>query len=265
MGRLTGKVAVVVGGGQTPGETMGNGRATALRFAEEGAQVAVLDMRLDSAQETVEMILSAGGDARAYALDITREDDCRQIVAQVIKDFGRIDVLHNNVGIGVGDAGPLRVTAETWDRLFATNVRGIMFMCQAVVPHMREQGRGAITSISSVAAVCSAANIVAYKASKAALNAYSHALAMNNARHGIRANIIMPGLMHTPMAIEGYVAAGQVREELIARRDAAVPLGAKMGTAWDVANAALFLASDEAGFITGVELPVDGGQSAKIG
>ena len=123
----------------------------------------------------------------------------------------------------------------------------------------------AVKGVSSVAAVCNAATITAYKASKAALNAFTHALAMSNAHYGIRANVIMPGLMHTPMAIEGYVAAGQDREELIARRDAAVPLGGKMGTGWDIANAALFLASDEASFITGVTLPVDGGQSAKIG
>ena len=165
----------------------------------------------------------------------------------------------------MGDAGPTRVTEAVWDKIFDANVKGCMFMCSAVVPHMREQGGGAIVSISSVASVCSASNITAYKASKAALNAYSHALAMANAKHGIRANIIMPGLMNTPMAIEGYVAAGQDREEVISRRDRAVPLGKKMGSAWDVANAALFLASDEAGFITGVELAVDGGQSAKIG
>jgi NAD(P)-dependent dehydrogenase (short-subunit alcohol dehydrogenase family) len=140
-----------------------------------------------------------------------------------------------------------------------------MFVCKAVLPHMRERQAGVITNISSVAAVAAASNITAYKASKAALNAYTQALAMSNAKYGIRANVIMPGLMETPMAIEGYVAAGQPRQEVIARRDAAVPLRAKMGSAWDVANAALFLASDEAGFITGVALPVDGGQSAKVG
>lgn len=265
MGRLAGKHAVVVGGGQTPGATIGNGRATAIRFAQEGAFVAVLDKDLASAEETVQMIADEDGQAVAYQLDVTDENQCQQVVKHIIDNHNRIDVLHNNVGIGRGDAGPIRVDAEVWDNLFKTNVAAVMYMCKAVVPHMREQGGGSIISISSVAAIAGASNITAYKASKAALNAYSHALAVNQAKYGIRANIIMPGLMNTPMAIEGYVAAGANREEIIARRDAAVPLGAKMGSAWDVANAALFLASDEAGFITGVALPVDGGQAAKIG
>ncbi len=265
VGRLVGKVAIVSGGGQTPGETIGNGRATALRFAQEGAVVAVLDRRLPSAQETVDLITDAGGQAKAYELDITDEKACFEVMNQVISEYGHIDILHNNVGIGINDAGPGRVEEDAWDRIFDTNTKGIMFMCKAVIGHMRDRGEGVITNISSVAAVCSASNITAYKASKAALNAYTHALAMSHAKHGIRANVIMPGLMNTPMAIEGYVNAGQERSEVIARRDSAVPLGKKMGSAWDVANAALFLASDEAGFITGVALPVDGGQSAKIG
>ncbi len=265
MGRLAGKIAVVVGGGQTPGQTIGNGRATALRFAQEGAVVAVLDRRQDSAEETVDLIRAEGGAAHAYEVDITGEAGCAACVARIIEDLGRIDVLHNNVGIGTGDATPGRISEEVWDSIFDTNVKGIMFMCKAVLPHMRKAGSGAVTNISSVAAIAAAAGITAYKASKAALNAYTQALAVNNARHGIRANVIMPGLMETPMAIEGFVAAGQDREELIARRNAAVPLGGKMGSGWDVANAALFLASDEAGFITGVVLPVDGGQSAQVG
>jgi NAD(P)-dependent dehydrogenase (short-subunit alcohol dehydrogenase family) len=265
MGRLADKVAVISGGGQTPGQTMGNGRATALRFAQEGARVAVLDKRLSSAQETVQLITDAGGEARAYEVDVTHEQQCAQCVAQIVNEFGCIDILHNNVGIGAGDASPGRIDEAVWDRIFATNTKSVMFMCKAVLPHMRERQSGAITNISSVAAIASATNITAYKASKAALNAYTQALAISNAKYGIRANVIMPGLMETPMAIEGYVAAGQDRAEVIARRDAAVPLRGRMGSAWDVANAALFLASDEANFITGVALPVDGGQSAKIG
>ena len=265
MGRLADKIAVVAGGGQTPGETIGNGRATALRFAQEGARVAVLDIRLESAAETVAMIVAEGGEARAFQLDVTDENACVRCIEQIIADFGHIDILHNNVGIGAGDAAPGRISEEAWDRIFATNTKSVMFMCKAVLPHMRERKSGAIINISSVAAVAAATNITAYKASKAALNAYTQALAMSNAKYGIRANVIMPGLMETPMAIEGYVATGQPREEVVARRNAAVPLRAQMGSAWDVANAALFLASDEAGFITGVALPVDGGQSAKVG
>lgn len=264
MGRLAGKVAVVVGAGQTPGATLGNGRATAIRFAEEGATVLMVDRNAASAEETLAMARERGGDGSVLEADVTREADCQKIVEESVARYGRLDVLHNNVGIGTGDRGPASMTVEVWDRIFDTNLKSIMLVCKHALPVMRRQQAGVITNISSVAAVC-AVGIVAYKASKAAVNAYTHSLATGNARHGIRANVIMPGLMNTPMAIEGYVAAGQEREELIRRRDAQVPLGGKMGDAWDVANAALFLASDEARFITGVCLPVDGGQSARIG
>jgi NAD(P)-dependent dehydrogenase (short-subunit alcohol dehydrogenase family) len=264
MGRLAGKIAVIVGAGQTPGATMGNGRATALRFAEEGARLLLVDRNEASAHETLEMVRERGGDGSVWAADITREDDCRALVNACVDRYGRLDVLHNNVGIGTGDRGAASMTVEVWDRIFDTNLKGVMLVCKHALPVMRDQGHGVITNISSVAAVC-AVGIVAYKASKAALNAYTHSLATGNARHGIRANVIMPGLMNTPMAIEGYVAAGRDRDELVRARDAQVPLGAKMGSAWDVANAALFLASEEARFITGVMLPVDGGQSARIG
>ena len=264
MGRLSGKIAVIVGAGQTPGETLGNGRATAIRFGEEGATLLLVDRREESAAETLEQVRARGGDGSVCAADITREEDCERLVATCVERYGRLDVLHNNVGIGAGDRGPANMTADVWDRIFETNVRGIMLVCKHALPVMRRQGGGVITNISSVAAVC-AVGIVAYKASKAALNAYTHSLATGNARHGIRANVIMPGLMNTPMAIEGYVAMGRDRNELIKARDAQVPLGGKMGDAWDVANAALFLASDEARFITGAVLPVDGGQAAMIG
>ena len=264
MGRLAGKVAIIVGGGQTPGETIGNGRATAMRFAQEGARVLVVDRRLNSAQETVAMIRAEGGEALACEADVTRAEDCQRFVETAIAKFGKLDILHNNVGIGGGDRTAASMTEEVWDRIFNVNLRGIMLSCREALKPMREQGHGVITNISSVAAVC-AVSIVAYKTSKAALNAYTHALATGNTKYNIRANVIMPGLMNTPMAIEGYVAQGHDRAELIARRDAQVPLGGKMGSAWDIANAALFLASDEAKFITGVCLPVDGGQAAMIG
>lgn len=264
MGRLAGKIAVVVGAGQTPGETIGNGRATAVRFAEEGALVLLVDRDRASAEETLALVRQRGGDGSVCTADITREGDCQQLAATCVERYGRIDILHNNVGIGTGDCGAASMTVEIWDRIFDTNLKGIMLACKHVLPVMRAQRQGVITNISSVAAVC-AVGIVAYKTSKAALNAYTHALASGNAAHGIRANVIMPGLMNTPMAIEGYVAAGRDRESLIRARDAQVPLGGKMGDGWDVANAALFLASDEARFITGACLPVDGGQSARIG
>lgn len=264
MGRLAGKIAVVVGAGQTPGATLGNGRATALRFAEEGATLLLADRREDSAEETLALVRERGGDGSVCVADITREADCQRLIGEAVARHGRIDVLHNNVGIGTGDRGAASMTVEVWDRIFDTNLKGIMLACKHALPVMRAQRGGVITNISSVAAVC-AVGIVAYKSSKAALNAYTHALASGNASYGIRANVIMPGLMNTPMAIEGYVAAGRDREALVRERDALVPLGGRMGDAWDVANAALFLASDEARFITGVCLPVDGGQSARIG
>lgn len=264
-GRLANKVAIIVGAGQSPGETIGNGRATAIRFAEEGARLLLVDRRLASAEETGAMITAqCGGEWQACEGDVVNAADCERYVAACVAAYGRIDILHNNVGIGGGDGGPSTITEEAWDRIHDVNVRGIMLSCRAVLPVMRAQGSGAITNISSVAAVC-AVGMIAYKTSKAALNAYTHALAMSSARYGIRANAIMPGLMHTPMAVDGLVRLGQDREEVVRRRDAQVPLGGKMGTAWDVANASVFLASDEAKFITGAILPVDGGQSGRIG
>ena len=264
MGRLADKLTVVVGAGQTPGATIGNGRATALRFAQERAEVVCVDKDPESLQQTVEQVRAEGGVAHAVQLDITDEAACARTVSQLVAEHGRIDVLHNNVGIGTGDRGATSMPVETWERILQVNLTGIMQMCKHVLPVMREQGSGVITNISSVAAICSV-GLIAYKTSKAALNAYTHALAMGNARYGVRANVIMPGLMNTPMAVEGNVNAGADRETLIARRNASVPLKGGMGSAWDVANAALFLASDEARFITGVALPVDGGQAAKIG
>ncbi len=264
-GRLAGKIAIVVGAGQTPGDTIGNGRATSILFAREGATVACIDRRGDSARETVAMIEEEGGEAFAIEADATDEQACREFVAAVVKRCGRVDVLHNNVGIGTGDNTPTHIEPDAWDRIMAVNLKSAVLPCKAVLPVMREQGSGVIINISSVAALC-ATPTVAYKASKAALNAYTQTLATANAQYGIRANVIMPGLMNTPMAIEGISSAvGIDKAELIELRDAMVPLGAKMGDAWDVAYAALYLASDEARFVTGIALPVDGGQSARVG
>lgn len=263
--RLAGKVAIVMGAGQTPGDTIGNGRATAILFAREGAHVIAVDRRLDSAEETVAMIHDEDGEAEAVGADATREAEVAALVADCARRHGRIDVLHNNVGIGGGDAPPGQVTEEAWDRILGVNLKSVILPCKHVLPVMREQRGGAITNISSIAAVC-ATPAVAYKTSKAGINAYTQSLALGNAKYGIRANVIMPGLMETPMAIEGLSEAlGIPKQKLIEQRHASVPLGAHMGTAWDVAWAAVFLASDEARFITGVMLPVDGGQSARVG
>ncbi|MCF8111160.1 MAG: SDR family oxidoreductase [Desulfobacteraceae bacterium] len=263
--RLKDKVAIVIGAGQTPGDTIGNGRAIAVLFARQGARVLCVDRNLESARETQAMIMAEGGQAEAFQADITREEENKAIADACVKRFGRIDILVNNVGIGTGDASPMRLTEEAWDRIFSVNLKGAFLTCKHVLPVMVDQGRGAIINISSIASIC-ASSIVGYKTSKAGLNALTHTIAMKYAKKGVRANTIMPGLMKTPMAIESISrATGTEKEELIKKRDSAVPLKGGMGDAWDTAYAALFLASDEARFITSVALAVDGGQSARIG
>jgi NAD(P)-dependent dehydrogenase (short-subunit alcohol dehydrogenase family) len=263
--RLAGKAGIVVGAGQTPGETVGNGRAAAIVFAREGARVVLVDRRISSAEETAAMIRAEGGTVVCIEGDWTSRADCAAYASACVEAFGKVDFLHNNVGIGTGDADPLRLDEETFDRILNVNLKGCLLSCQAVLPIMRQQGSGTIVNVSSLAAVASTP-LTAYKISKAGMNALSQSLALANAAHGIRVNTIMPGLMDTPMAIEGTAQAqGLTREEVRERRDRAVPLRRKMGTAWDVAYASLFLHSDEAGFITGVVLPVDGGQAARVG
>jgi NAD(P)-dependent dehydrogenase (short-subunit alcohol dehydrogenase family) len=259
--RLSGKIAVVVGAGQGPGEGMGNGRATVLRFAQEGARILAVDRNLASAEETAAMVRGAGGECIAFEADVTREATLAAAMQQAIARWGRIDILHNNVGVSIagGDKPLLELTEEAFDRVSAINLRGTIMACKHAVPVMRRQRAGAIVNISSVAAFENYP-LVAYKATKAAMVAFTRQLAIENAEYGIRANVILPGLMDTPMAVDTRArASNRSRAEVAAERDAQVPLRRKMGTAWDVANAALFLASDEAGFITGVALPVDGG------
>ncbi len=258
--RVQGKVALLFGGGQTPGETIGNGRATAMLLAREGAKVVVVDRDLASAQDTVDLIRGEGNEASAVACDIREEAPVREAVAACLARHGRIDILHNNVGasLALGDAVATELEVEAFDRIFAVNLRGMWLACKHVLPTMREQAGGSIVNISSMA-VWEAYPYVGYKTTKAGVISLTENLASSNARYGIRANVILPGLMNTPMAIEPRVAAGTPREEVVAGRNSRVPLGGKMGTGWDVAHAALFLHSDEAGFITGVSLPVDGG------
>jgi NAD(P)-dependent dehydrogenase (short-subunit alcohol dehydrogenase family) len=265
LGRLEGKTAVIVGGGQTPGATIGNGRATALRFAEEGAALLVVDREADAAEETRAAILAAGGRAEVLVADITSAGAPADIARTAVSVLGRIDILHNNVGIGAGDATPTRLTEDAWDRIMEVNVRAMWRTCKEVVPVMRDQGAGAIVCVSSIAAVAAAGNLTAYKISKAGVNALVQSLATTNARHGIRVNGIMPGLIDTPMGVDQPAESlGTSREDYAETRARMVPLR-RQGTAWDVANAALFLASDEASFITGVVLAVDGGQTAMVG
>ena len=264
--RLKGKVGIVVGAGQTPGDTFGNGRAAAVLFAREGAKVLLVDRELERAEQTAAMIAAEGGQSQCFAGDWTRAADCKAYVQACVAAWGRVDFLHNNVGVGAGDGPPADIAEEAYDRIMGINLKGCLLSCQAVLPVMREQGSGTIVNISSIAAVAYAPGLTAYKLSKIGMNMLGQQLALSNAKYGIRVNTIMPGLMDTPMAIEGQANALDVRKaELRAERDKRVPLKNKMGSAWDVAYAALFLHSDESAFITGVALPVDGGQSARIG
>jgi NAD(P)-dependent dehydrogenase (short-subunit alcohol dehydrogenase family) len=264
-GRLAGKTAVVVGAGQTPGETIGNGRATAILFAREGATVLCVDRVFERANETAEMIAAEGGVASGFEADITREADCEALVAEAKARLGRIDILHNNVGIGLRDRSVTQLREEDFDRIITVNLKGMWLTIKHVLPVMREQGGGAIVNISSMAAVASS-NLVAYGMSKAGVNKLTRITAAGNTQYMIRCNAIMPGLMDTPMAVGGRASEqNRPTDEIRAQRDAQVPLGRKMGTGWDVAYAALFLASDEAKFVTGVVLPVDGGMAAGVG
>ncbi len=265
--RLEGKTAIIVGAGQSPGEGIGNGRTTALRFAQEGAKVMAVDYVLSSAEETALMVKKQGGECFAFEADVTKEATLIAAIAAAQKRWRRIDILHYNVGVSItgGDAPLLDITEEAFDRISAINLRGAIMACKHVIPIMRQQHSGVIIMISSLAAL-EKYPYTAYKATKAAMIAFTKQVAIENAEYGIRANVILPGLMNTPMAIEPRVrVSGKSRVQVVAERDARVPLRHKMGTAWDVANAALFLASDEANFITGVALPVDGGGSINIG
>lgn len=265
--RLKDKIAIVVGAGQGPGEGLGNGRATVLRFVQEGATVLAVDNRLDSAEETAAMARQHGGTCVPFEADVTRERSMAAMVAASVERFGRVDVLHYNVGVslGGGDAPLAEITEEAFDRICTINLRGAVMAAKHAIPVMRAQQSGVIINIASIAAY-EQYPYVTYKATKAAMVEFTKQLAIHNAEYGVRANVILPGLMDTPMAVDTRARhSGKSRAEVAAARDAKVPLRHRMGTAWDVANAALFLASDEANFITGVALPVDGGTMCRIG
>ena len=265
-GRVENKIAIVIGAGQTPGDTIGNGRATAILLAREGAKVVVADQDLISGQETVYMIIAEGNEAIFELVDAVSEESVRILVNRIKKNYGTIDILHNNVGasLALGDAVAVDLTEEAFDRSFAVNLKSHWMACKHVIPIMREQGGGSIVNISSLA-VLEGYPYLGYKTMKTAIIAMTQNLAMAHADAAIRVNAILPGLMNTPMAIEARVAAGTPREQVIASRNARVPLGNRMGTAWDVAYAALFLHSDEAQFISGIWLPVDGASWASQG
>lgn len=263
-GRLSGKTAVVVGAGQQPGETMGNGRAIAMRFAQEGAAVLCVDRDGPRAKAVAQEIVGAGGEAIAFAADVVQ--DAQRIVAEALARWGRIDILVNNVGIGHAGDGPSHACDDdAFEKVFAVNFTGARRVIAAALGPMREAGSGSIVNISSLASTAGA-NMIAYEVSKAALNRLTLATALGSAKRGVRCNAVLPGLIDTPMGVGGTAARdGRSMDDQRAARAAMVPLKGGMGRAQDVANAALFLASDEAAFITAVLLPVDGGQGARIG
>jgi NAD(P)-dependent dehydrogenase (short-subunit alcohol dehydrogenase family) len=248
--RLEGKVAIVTGAG-TIAEGMGNGKAAAILFAREGARVLLADRRPEAAEETLAAINEEGGTASIFAADVSNEDDCRAMVGEALRLWGRLDILDNNVGIEA--LGPItEVSNEHWELVLRVNTTGTMFCCRHAIPAMTESGGGAIVNISSVAA-WKGRGLATYAASKGAIEALTRALALDHAREGIRVNCIEPGVVYTP-----HVYAHGMTEEQRERRRRASALQIE-GTAWDVAYAALFLVSDEARYITGVVLPVDGG------
>ena len=255
MGRLEGRVAVIVGAGQTAGETIGNGRATAITFAREGARLVLVDRDPASLEETARLANDQGAAVHQVVADVASDAGPERVVQAALDAHGEIDILHNNVGIGAGDGPPHHLDDDAYDRIMDVNLRAMWRTCRAAVPVLRRSQHGAIVNISSLAAIAAAGNLTAYKLSKAGVNALTQNLAVTNAKYGVRVNAIMPGFIDTPMAVDATARALDTERSVVAdARAGAVPLG-RQGTAWDVANAALFLASDEAAFITGVILP----------
>jgi len=246
----SGKVAIVTGAGSRA-EGIGNGRATAVLFAREGARVLCVDQKKDAAESTRAMIAAEGGEAAVLEADVTRAADCRAMVDEAVRRWGRLDILDNNVGIG-GRATVVEVEEADWDHMMRVNVTSMMLTSKHAIPAMARGGGGAIVNISSISAL-RPRGLTPYTVSKGAVIALTRAMAIDHAAQGIRVNCIAPGPVYTPM-----VYAAGMSPELRDQRRRASPLGVE-GTGWDIAHAALFLASDEARYITGVVLPVDGG------
>jgi NAD(P)-dependent dehydrogenase (short-subunit alcohol dehydrogenase family) len=257
--RLKGKVAIVTGAGSSPGEGIGNGKATAVVYAREGASVMLVDLRPEAAEETKSMIDQEGGRSFVFQANVTQFQDCQAMVDKCLKTYGQVDILHNNVGVGQKTyGGILVVDEEGWDWLINTNLKSMFLTCKAVLPQMLKQGRGTILNISSVAAVRYSPAYFIYSVSKAGVNALTRSLAVEYADKGVRVNAIMPGLMATPMVERQKVLHGGDLERLKKERAARVPMK-RQGEGWDIAYASLFLVSDEAKYITGQVLAVDGG------
>ena len=261
--RLNDKVAIVTGAGSA-GPGWGTGKAVAVLFAREGAKVLAVDIDPGAAEDTRRVIAEEGGTCVTFRADVSEDADVKAMVERCVGTFGRVDVLHNNVGI-LEVGGAVETTEESWDRVNAVNLKSMFLTCRHVLPLMVDQGGGAIVNISSIAGIrYLGVPYIAYAATKAAVIQFTKSVALEYADRNVRANVILPGHVDTPMAraslAEAY-AGGDV-EKMIEVRNAQCPMK-RMGDAWDVARAALFLASDEARFITGAELVVDGGLSCR--
>lgn len=265
-GRMAGKTAVVVGAGQPPHEVIGNGRAISLLLAHEGAEVWAVDREEDRAKAVVDEIAADGGHAHAAVADITDPDACGSLIHDAHRTMGRIDALVHVVGGSQGDSNALDLEVAGWQQVMDLNLRGAWLVGRAVVPVMKEQSGGAITFISSVGSRALGGRFFSYGVAKAGVNALSHSFAAEYAPYGVRCNAILPAWVLTPHSMEGLARGGIADDEAAIRERGrqSVPLG-RMGTAWDVAYAALYLSSDESNFVTGLELPVDGGTLTMVG
>lgn len=262
-GRVQDKVALVTGAGSV-GPGWGNGKASAALLAREGATVFAADINEDAVMETKRLIEEEGGTCHAHVGDVSKSETVAEMIAACTSAFGRIDILHNNVG-GSAPGGPVEMPEDVWDRQMDHNLKHVYLVCKAVLPIMEAQGKGAIVNMSSVAALSyTGAHHIAYDATKAAIIRFSQSVAIQYADKGIRCNTVIPGQMHTPLVefrLAGDRAGGDV-ERIIRERNERVPMG-HMGDAWDVAYAVLYLASDEAKYVTGTEILVDGGLTLK--
>ena len=252
--RLAGKSAIITGAGSRA-EGIGNGRATAILFAREGADLLLVDRDEAAVQATLDMIRAEGNDAAIAVADVTSTEDCSRIVGDAVSRYGKLDILHNNVGIG-GRGTVEQISEVEWDHVLRVNVTSMMLTCKHAIPALRESGGGAITNVSSIAAL-RPRGLTAYSVSKAAVATLTQALAVDHGRDRIRANCIMPGPVYTPM-----VYSAGMSDELRDRRKNASLLKQE-GEPWDIGWAAVFLASDEAKYVTGVILPVDGGVTVR--
>lgn len=263
--RLEGKAALVVGAGTVDGG-WGNGKACAVMFAREGAKLVCVDRELTLAEETAAVIRSEGGEAIALAGDATRSADLKAAVDQTVEAYGKIDVLLNNVGIVI-PGGVVELSEEDWDRAFSVNLKSAFLAMKHAVPHMIANGGGAVVNISSLSAIrYLGKNYVSYYSSKAAMSHMTRVTAAEYADRQVRVNAVVPGFMDTPMARasaqKNWGASPEKMQQVWKERAARVPLG-WLGDAFDIAKAATFLASDDARFITGQNLVVDGGSSLR--